>query len=579
MRTAAALLILVISSFSSFPSFRLQAQTSIPDPQDGIKQLLAEERWQEIVRLVEAEAEAEPSADLTYYYGIALARLERWDEAKRAFARGLGRWPGDKRFPLELAGVCFRQKNYREAARHLRIALRIDPDDAYANDFLASVYLLEGNLEAALEYWNRVSKPEIEEVRHDPLPRVDPVLLDSAFAFAPASRLRLADFQTTQARVSGMGIFPEYRFDLEARADGKFDVVFRARERNGWGGSRWEGLMSLLRGLPFQAVQPEYFNINRRAINVESLLRWDRKKRRAWAKLSGPMSGEAKRRYQFDLDLRDEDWAIRGADAAREQIGSLKLRRQAIGASVISYPSGRTSWSTGVELSHRGFDEVAGREALTPDLLASGFQLEHLARVDHQLVRMPERRLFVSAGAESEIGRNWSGESRLFAKLQSSIEARWSLRESGDGGGSNGGDDGGDDYVMRGRISAGVTGGRVPFDELFILGIERDNDLLLRGHVGTRDGRKGSAPMGRRYLLVNWEIDKTIYRHALFELKLGPFLDSGRIGDAGSSLGSRVWLWDLGAQAKARVLGVGFVFSYGKDLRSGRNAFYVTMLR
>jgi hypothetical protein len=29
---------------------------------------------------------------------------------------------------------------------------------------------------------------------------------------------------------------------------------------------------------------------------------------------------------------------------------------------------------------------------------------------------------------------------------------------------------------------------------------------------------------------------------------------------------------------KARAFGVGLAFSYGKDLRSGNNAFYVTML-
>jgi hypothetical protein len=48
-----------------------------------------------------------------------------------------------------------------------------------------------------------------------------------------------------------------------------------------------------------------------------------------------------------------------------------------------------------------------------------------------------------------------------------------------------------------------------------------------------------------------------------------------------SSLGpaSGKWLWDTGVQAKLQVLGVGLVFTYGKDLRSGNNAFYVTASR
>jgi hypothetical protein len=116
----------------------------------------------------------------------------------------------------------------------------------------------------------------------------------------------------------------------------------------------------------------------------------------------------------------------------------------------------------------------------------------------------------------------------------------------------------------------------VPFDELYMLGLERDNDLLMRAHIGTRDGRKGSAPLGRTYFVSNWEIDKKIYDNGFFSVKLSPFLDTGKITDSLPGLGSQKWLWDTGVQAKFSVLGVGFAFTYGKDLRSGNNAFYFT---
>ena len=128
------------------------------------------------------------------------------------------------------------------------------------------------------------------------------------------------------------------------------------------------------------------------------------------------------------------------------------------------------------------------------------------------------------------------------------------------------------------QLRAGRTFGQVPFDELFILGLERDNDLPLRAHIGTRDGRKGSAPLGRDYLLQNWETNKNIYSNGIIKVQLGPFVDIGKIADPGSALGSREWLFDIGAQAKVRVLGVGLVFSYGKDLRTGSNAFYLAPL-
>src|SRR5207244_11350325 len=96
---------------------------------DRAKQLFAEQRWQEIVSL--GEADPHPSADFAFYYGTALAQLGRLREAEDAFAAGARLQPDDKRFPLEMAGVAFKQKRYPHAACYLRRALRLDPHDSY----------------------------------------------------------------------------------------------------------------------------------------------------------------------------------------------------------------------------------------------------------------------------------------------------------------------------------------------------------------------------------------------------------------------------------------------------------------
>jgi hypothetical protein len=62
------------------------------------------------------------------------------------------------------------------------------------------------------------------------------------------------------------------------------------------------------------------------------------------------------------------------------------------------------------------------------------------------------------------------------------------------------------------------------------------------------------------------------------KLQFGPLFDVGKITDPDTALGSHQWLFDTGAQVKFRVFGSGLVFSYGKDLRSGNNAFYVMVL-
>ena len=376
--------------------------------------------------------------------------------------------------------------------------------------------------------------------------------------------LRLSEKQTTQARVTGLGIFPDQKFDLEARPDGAFDVVFRARERNGWGANKWQGLISLFRGLPFQTIHPEFYNIGGRAINSVSLYRWDAQKRRIWTNLSGPFTKDPKWRYHLDLDLRDENWDIRDSSHDAALLGGLKLRKQAFTAGVTSFENGRWNWSTGVELSHRKFLDVIPGAALTSQLLAEGFQLKHLFQLNYILARFPERRLTVSSGISTQLARTWSQPSQTFAKLQISLDTHWFPRASGD------------DYEMQSKVRGGWTFGQTPFDELFSLGVESDNDLWLRGHVGTRDGRKGNAPMGRSYFLSNWELDKNVYSGSFINLKLGPLLDIGKITDSSTGLGPRKWLWDLGAQAKVKVLGQSVAFSYGKDLRSGNNAFYIS---
>jgi tetratricopeptide (TPR) repeat protein len=528
---------------------------------EPIKQLFDQARWSEVVSAVEKMPAR--SADLDYYYGTALAQLGEWDQARNAYLAGRALQPNDKRFPIELAGVAFRQKNYPLAVSWLRRGLRLDPHDEYANNFLATIYYLQGNLQAALKYWNRAGRPKIENVGFDPAPRIRAALLDRAFAFAPGSTLTLPDLLTSETRVRALDIFPVFDFKLGARDDSNFDLGFNAQERNGFGDSKLQALISTFSGAPYQTIYPVYYNLGNSAVNVVSLLRWDTQKRRAAVTLSGPLRSNPKWRYSLGLDLRNENWAVRDSFTGPAPVlGSLNLRREMASAQIASFNNGRWGWSVGVELSYRDYRSVARGSAITPSLLLSGYQLKQTARINYELLRVPERRFVVEAHGTSELGRIWSQPSQSFAKLQGEVDSRWLPQSRGD------------DYKMQSRVSAGKTFGNEPFDELFMLGLERDNDLWLRAHIGTRDGIKGSAPLGRSYFLSNWEMDKNIYNNGLLGLKLGPFIDTGKMFDTTATLATPKWLCDTGAQAKVSVLGVGVAFSYGKDLRSGNNAFY-----
>jgi tetratricopeptide (TPR) repeat protein len=534
------------------------------------QQLYEQERWSELAQRLAGLSNR--SADQEYKYGMALAQLQRWDRARDAFTRGSALKPRDKRFPIELAGVAFKQKNNSRAIAYLRRALRLDPRDDYANDFLASLYFLQNNLEAALKYWNRLNppRPQIGKLRTEPPLHLRPAIVDHALAFSAASTLMLDQLRVTNARLANLDVLPTRRTDLLARSENRFDSVLRARELNGFGENKFEALLRTFSGIPFQEVTPEYYNLAGAATNITTLIRWDPDKRRYSAKLSGLLGRDPLWHYSLTGDLRNENWDIRnGFTGPAPILTSFNLRREVLAAEISRLVGWRWKGSLAAELSRRDLRNVAAGTILTSELLGHGYQLKQTAQINYEILRIPEYRFQVSSFALTQAARLFSRPEQSFFKLQASLEAKWFPRPRGD------------DFETSWCARAGRSFGSVPFDELFMLGLERDNDpeLWMRAHIGTRSGRKGSAPLGGDYLIAKWETDKNLYSNGFLTLKLAPFLDTGKINDSDHALGSHKWLFDTGAEAKLRLLGIGVAFVYGKDLRTGNNAFYVTLAR
>jgi tetratricopeptide (TPR) repeat protein len=476
--------------------------------------------------------------DDSFQLGMALARAGQWEQARAAFTRAQIAAPFDKRFALELAGVEYRLGDHAAAKRHLHRALGLDPADAYGNEFLATLYYLDGNYEAALVHWNRIGKPRLTAVEVDPEPPVRAVLLDRALMFAPGEMLTVRGYRSTQARLEGLDVFNRFRIDLASRPGQQFDA------RINWvAPSRWSTALSALGELPFQSVRLDVRNVARRAITWDNFYRWDAQKRRASSSVSGPLSGDPKWRWKLFADARSETWNLGGAQ-------DFRLRKAEAGAGIRSLATERLAWSSQFSVATRRF-------ANAPEF-SSGLSAKYRAGIDYQLLNIPQRRLRADVFAMSEIGRLFSRSGGLFSRQQVSVAAHWFPRARGD------------DYETIARVSSGGAFGRAPFDELFMLGLERDNDLPLRGHIGTRDGKKGSAPIGRRYFLTNFEVLKRIYRGSWFTLDAGPALDTGKIWVGGDK-----FLIDAGAALRLRILGsFAVALSYGRDLRGGKSAFY-----
>src|SRR5260370_956113 len=134
-------------------------------------------------------------------------------------------------------------------------------------------------------------------------------------------------------------------------------------ERNGWGDSKVEGIVSLLSGLPYATIYPEFYNLSRDAVNLTALARWDSEKRRISLAFSMPLYGDPRLRLRFYADARNENWNLAQTFRAMgTPLTDLNMRRAAAGVEPHSVVNGRWSWSwsAGVEIANRNFRNLNG---------------------------------------------------------------------------------------------------------------------------------------------------------------------------------------------------------------------------
>jgi len=524
---------------------------------------LAAQHWEEAARLAQGPA-AQP-AEFDYIAGLALAKLGRWPEARSAFEAGRAKAPADARFPAELAGVAYKQGDFALAKRELRAALRLAPSDPYAREFLGTLYFLDGNLPAALKYWNPIGKPRLRAVVFRPEPKLDAALLQQAVPFNAPQVLTGDALRESDARLNLLGIFPAQRVELVPAGRDTFDAALHLAERNGFGDSWLAGLLSTLSGAGYDTIYPEFYNVRGEALNFASMARWDAQKRRFGGEVSAPLWHDPTKRARIFFDARNENWNLaRTFFEPGSPVTDLNLRRFAGGLGFESLVNANWSWNAGIEAASREFRNLpAAVTSAAQRFFASTPSLAVSLGIKRSLLRIPEFRFTLDGAAEARAGRYFAMRSGAFASARGSANAAWFPAARGD------------DFALRLQLRAGAMAGAAVLDDLFELGLERDNDLWLRGHAGTADGRKGAAPLGRRFFLANWEMDKNVYNNGFLDLKLGPFLDSGAIADSSALFGSHGWQVDTGAQCKLRVLhSITLVLIYGRDLQGARNLLF-----
>src|ERR1035437_2082545 len=95
-------LVIVIALLCCCLSVAAQTGTDENPEVQGVRKLAEEQRWQDIVLLLGPLHSR--SADMDFYYGGALAHLERWAEAASAFEAGRRLFAEHPGVPIEIPG-------------------------------------------------------------------------------------------------------------------------------------------------------------------------------------------------------------------------------------------------------------------------------------------------------------------------------------------------------------------------------------------------------------------------------------------------------------------------------------------
>ena len=530
-------------------------------PEETLRQLTDQKDWRGILSTAPDNCSAAP-AYLHFYRGIALAGLERLIEAEEQLTIAVQKSPRQGRYRVELAGTLFLQKRWTEAREALLPARNMaceECDPTYLDDFLATLYFLEGNLEAALKYWNKIGKPVLRNIRVEPEDFLRPELLHSALAFSPGEPLELKGLQKTVMTLGESQIVGRHSIRLVPRVEGDYDAELVAVPKSGTISRRpLRSAVLIGRELPFETLHLSLMNPAGSGLSWQSMLRWDERDSRIASSLTGPLAGRLDQLYSIHLDARKEAWEV--PPAARFNTSSFDSRRLTLGAGFSSRIDQRWRWNTGVDLSWRRAD-YQGAQPLPSreEIFEAGKVLEYAIGVERTLLIRPEQGLETVASLQARTGRFWSSDSHIFGQLEGEIRARWSLHPGEDG------------TTLGASLHAGTTEGTVPFDKLFHLGADRDHSVFFRAHPARTSGLRGTGPWGPRYWLGRVDVSRKLYERPFFSVSAGPFVDLGQVARIPDSSPDRgLLLVDAGIQTRIRLAySLEVHFSLGLDTRRG----------
>jgi len=525
------------------------------DPVAEARSAIAAGDYARAASMLSTTITTQPSADAYMYLGIALAHTREWERAEDTFLEGASRYPQDPRFHNELAGVYIEANDLDRARESLTRALAIDPQNKYALDLRATIDMTTGNVRAALDGWNKDGHPIVGDILHNTHLEFENWVVGKALAFETDDILKYSKWRTTESRLRKTEIFATVSLDIEPTVQpDRYTAVVRTSPKTN---STQQLVIPLLEAAFFENPSIHWWNVRNSAVSVDASYRFAANRHRAVAGVQIPLPLPGLVFWETQGIFRSERWDISrpGKDTGFDS--RFLFQSTGMRAMFKHIPNYRVELGAGFEYRNR---TVHGSQ---PDLVLDS---RNSGKLLFEATVLPaDERYRSRVHAEAFVARkslpgdlNYTGGT-----------VEWNNR-----------------YTFEGRreigvevtLKGGASGGTLPIDDYFVVGLDQNPDNLLRGHnsVSSR-GHYGHAPMGTGFVLVNTTVDRRMARVPFFNVLNEPFLDfkwqvfvdSAKTYDRSRVFDQSKILVDVGAGFRVESASRAFNVIYGRSLRDG----------
>jgi hypothetical protein len=454
--------------------------------------------------------------------GILLAQQGDTAAAEMKFLTAQSLCPASATPLRERAGLRFRAQDWAGASRLAKLALALDPSNAYTWRLLAGSRFLTGDVEGALRAWNHLSEPRTDLTRVDGLTRIRFSAVAGQLDLPPGGILTPQAFRRARRRLAEIPAQSESRLGLKPLPEGIAQVNVTLLERPPLFDGRWGVGKAGIKAVASREITLDLASPTGNGELLTAGWRWAAERPRVSLAMAVPATGG-----------RPGIWRLHGfwerqTYAARAPSGS----SGAIRAEVIREERRRTdlSFSDWLESDLRmqigaALDEWADRGA-------------HLSMEGNIETRWLEDRLALGAEAARWVSlknRAPFGAGGLFVRLSSNGLERC------------------DEWL--GRLGVSSTTSGAPLALWSGAGTGSGRSPLLRAHPLLNGGVLQGRVFGRT--LVNGTIERQMWPWKLGPARLGwaLFVDGAKPWDTGRA-GRIPWQVDGGAGLRLRGLGL-----------------------